>query len=191
MLIPTPSSVTPSGRRVRSSEVQSIQQHVQLSVLPGMYERRMWSSSCRPAPGLQPKRVAVQKQLPWVKKNQGSRTPPLTRPKRMQGRALENQFYKYVAFYIGIDEHTIRAVYHGVLDVIATKLINDNKVMAPGLVSFKVQEQGPTDHGERRAFGKTIVVPAKNARPRTSASVHKNLADCIKKLWPMKDLVFL
>ena len=143
------------------------------------------------AAGLQPKRVAVQKELPWVKNKQGPRTPPLTGSTRKQGKAQQNQFFKEVAFYTGLDENTIRKVYHGVLDVIATNLIICKEVTAPGLVSFKVQEQGPTEDGQRRAFGKTIAVLAKDARPRTSASVHKDLAECIKKMWPCKDLVFL
>ena len=143
------------------------------------------------AAGLQPKRVAVQKQLPWVKNKQGPRTPPLTGSTRKQGKAQQNQFFKEVAFYTGLDWNMIRKVYHGVLDCIATSPIICNEVTAPGLVSFKVQEQGPAEAGQRRAFGKTIAMLAKDARPRTSASVHKDLAVCIKKMWPCKDLVFL
>ena len=75
------------------------------------------------AAGVQPKRVAVQKELPWVKNSQGPRTPPLTGSTRKQGKAQQNKCFREVAFYTGLDENMIRKVYHGVLDCIATNLI--------------------------------------------------------------------
>ena len=82
------------------------------------------------AAGLQPKRVAVQKSLPWAKNKQGPRTPPLTGSTRKQGKAQQNKLFKEVAFYTGLDENLIRKVYHGVLDCITTNLIICNEVTA-------------------------------------------------------------